>query len=916
MWFIGCLRSTDKPRIYRFKYNQQVNLPERGNTNQDLWGYYNTNSSGTLIPPALLGDPSFYASVTNFSGGNRNPDPTRSQANILTQIFYPAGGSTEYQYEQNDYYDLASNSNKLTGGVRIHKIILHDKLDESKNIVTEYKYVQEGDPNKSSGEVSYSTDELYKKCRYFGFTCPLNQQLSSSNAIQYEYNFITRSSNPEFMHSVDYLRYTRVEESKPGSGKTNYELSGFTSNPDVLPQTRSFTYEASGYWTLTDILSSGEIQGSYIDKSVERGLVLKVKTYAENGNLLQEVSNQYELNPAIFSSRSIRAMSVFTNNYFFNMDELGWMESYEMEYYTINSRWIYLKSSESKVYSTASSLPLVSTENYYYDNADHALLSRVVSTNSKGDAIETKNTYSKDFNLSSANSNYANWSDKTAAAIAYMQQKHWDQALIATFQRKTPSGGGASTILSSNINTYLIDQAPSKLYLDATFSLSSKVPISAGGFIEANVSIGGSGDGLFNADWNSHLKVFQTDKFNTTSNKLIQSHGLDGRPNSSQWNSNSTQVLAEFKNARYSPDQVGDECSYEGFEDNSNTENWASNWVNRITSENHTGAQAYPVVYNSSSLENQFLPTNQYQKFKISAWVKTQAGFHSYGYLKIFSKADGASNTTYPNVPEASKVLYFQDTNGEWRYVECTIDLALVRNQAAFSTDYNINPRLRLRCTITNGDNTHTFWVDDIRFQPVLSECSNSVCDPNTGSTISVSDNRNIPQYYSYDGLGRVLSVSNSKREIVKAYQYSDNLNAFCNSSISSSIARNNCPASNYSYGTYTYVVDECVVSSLVSQADADQQAQVLLNTEGQVQANNNCTCTTCSEEDKKIINDVCYQGTYVFDSMTPCTVSGLSDNYYQVHYHYHYSVDNSNVYLISDCILFNNTLVSAPFQQ
>ena len=78
--------ATNKGKKYSFVYNSQI-LPNRFSTSQDNWGYYNGKDNGEFS--------SF------FEGDDRRVDINKSEAGMLTKIIYPTGGSATFVYEHN-----------------------------------------------------------------------------------------------------------------------------------------------------------------------------------------------------------------------------------------------------------------------------------------------------------------------------------------------------------------------------------------------------------------------------------------------------------------------------------------------------------------------------------------------------------------------------------------------------------------------------------------------------------------------------------------------------------------------------------------------------------------------------------------------------------------------------------------------
>ncbi|HRK55286.1 MAG TPA: RHS repeat protein [Cyclobacteriaceae bacterium] len=116
---------------YTFTYFDGL-FPTIGEENslfhQDHWGYYlgssiNGEPITTLLPPYFNAIPNINGSYTMYSlpGNNRTPNPLSARSGILKRISYPTGGSTEFEYEPNEYwgkpdFNLCGGDFKLTNG--------------------------------------------------------------------------------------------------------------------------------------------------------------------------------------------------------------------------------------------------------------------------------------------------------------------------------------------------------------------------------------------------------------------------------------------------------------------------------------------------------------------------------------------------------------------------------------------------------------------------------------------------------------------------------------------------------------------------------------------------------------------------------------------------------------------------------
>jgi hypothetical protein len=110
----GYYNSPDSEGAYRFTYYDSISsdiLPSKTSFARDHWGYYNGKNSNTSLIPTFTqlnipGD--FVLSEMGTMGTERDADTNFVRAFSLKDIFYPTGGTTEFQYESNDF-DVAKS---------------------------------------------------------------------------------------------------------------------------------------------------------------------------------------------------------------------------------------------------------------------------------------------------------------------------------------------------------------------------------------------------------------------------------------------------------------------------------------------------------------------------------------------------------------------------------------------------------------------------------------------------------------------------------------------------------------------------------------------------------------------------------------------------------------------------------------
>lgn len=88
------------PIEHTFFYDESYFPPCRNSPAQDYWGYYNGATDNLdLIPTVFLEN-----KPIEIKGANRFVNSSKSQFGILKKIIYPTGGFTEFDFENNDSY--------------------------------------------------------------------------------------------------------------------------------------------------------------------------------------------------------------------------------------------------------------------------------------------------------------------------------------------------------------------------------------------------------------------------------------------------------------------------------------------------------------------------------------------------------------------------------------------------------------------------------------------------------------------------------------------------------------------------------------------------------------------------------------------------------------------------------------------
>ncbi|MEQ9406015.1 MAG: RHS repeat domain-containing protein [Cyclobacteriaceae bacterium] len=100
---------------YEFTYESSAFLPDRNSFARDHWGFYNGATSNTRLDPKQYihlpdGVPYPDTDFFIFGDADRNPDLASTKAGVLTQIKFPTGGYTAFNYELNKVQDAEIES--------------------------------------------------------------------------------------------------------------------------------------------------------------------------------------------------------------------------------------------------------------------------------------------------------------------------------------------------------------------------------------------------------------------------------------------------------------------------------------------------------------------------------------------------------------------------------------------------------------------------------------------------------------------------------------------------------------------------------------------------------------------------------------------------------------------------------------
>ncbi len=471
-----------------------------------------------------------------------------------------------------------SPANAITtgGGLRIKRIIDHDGIDEKNNKIKRYDYHYKADKTGSGtlSEYSYGRRMSKPQYAYFAISRDNYSQTSSGgcNSSLYYSSHLMRTSDSNIplngSASGSVVGYDQVTEYLGENGEYGKNVYKYINEPDkVSGYTEPFT---GLFLPIRPPYASSEaepLNGSLINETQYvniKGNYFKVK---ENSSQYQTFDNSenvvYGLEEHVMPTLQLgdKCSQLVMQPCDAN-SMITW-------YKTIKSEWSALIAKTDRIYNEKGDEQhfLETTTNYFYDNPTHKLLTRTVTSNSKGQEITAYTRYPQDFTITSG----AN--DAFTQGLQNLLTRHILVTPIESYtQKKNTDGsniGATSYVLTSFGNNLPL---PKLAYLSMiTAPNSSFVPssISASGLVKDN----------------AYEPRIYFDNYDGYGN-VLQQHKAYDINHSYVWDYNGSEVIAEVSNA------ASNEIAYTSFE-TSSAGYWSVPTSTINTSNALTGKQSY-----------------------------------------------------------------------------------------------------------------------------------------------------------------------------------------------------------------------------------------------------------------------------------------------------------------------------------
>lgn len=371
---------------YNMQYNEAgLIFPPIDTYGIDWYGYYNNTVFDYNFMPSRISA----RANDNYLGTYRQPKLETTKYGILTDIEFPTGGSSHFEYEQNTYSTditgfYTNKINRPAAGLRIAQIKNFD-VNGEEILRRSFSYIDIN--NESSGQL------LWRPVVYSRYIS------SSSGYLQIDRETISSSSDFPYSQGshIEYLRI--IEERIKPSEESNKTLTEYKYNSawnsncrdDIVSANAAFGISESGEnedpanwdWDYNMSSTLNPIPVIY-DGQIRRALILQSRM----GGKLQE-KNLYKndlYHPSIKESYEYS---------FYNPSEIPYFDSdcmwlgYKIQYrYSFNSPYL-----QKKIKSTYNDHDKITTE---YTNIEIDSLgrqSKIITTDSKNKTISESYFY-------------------------------------------------------------------------------------------------------------------------------------------------------------------------------------------------------------------------------------------------------------------------------------------------------------------------------------------------------------------------------------------------------------------------------------------------------------------------------------------------------------------------------------------
>ena len=308
-------------------HNRAADFPDLNTYEIDHWGYYNGNTfldQSTYLPKVKIDSLRYDESIVGTD--YRAPDADHSKLGILTEIRYPTGGKSIFEYEGHDYefivkrisehffkpqlcWNEEDDDPKPTGGVRIKKI--HDY--DSENTCTTREFIYKKEYDQSSGTL------LHLPRYSLAYASYVSRDVSGAPLNTYRWVSGVSTDLPILTASdKSHIGYSQVTEKLSDSSKVVYKFSDYYEIRDRIappvnqnPQP-NYIVNPSPMNSLVDgNVIIPNLMSEPISYHTQRGKLIEKSTYNSDSQLVYKESYIYDRNKTL-ETLSVHRQHIWT----------------------------------------------------------------------------------------------------------------------------------------------------------------------------------------------------------------------------------------------------------------------------------------------------------------------------------------------------------------------------------------------------------------------------------------------------------------------------------------------------------------------------------------------------------------------------------------------------------------------------
>lgn len=353
---------------YAFDYYDETAAFEHNHSFKvDKYGYFNNDDdySQQLFQAK-------YKEVSEMLRTKRNPSESHTRMGMLKTVHYPAGGHSDFQYEQNEVFRFAENVK--VGGLRVKQIDTFSK-DGVPTQSRTFRYNRKENPTQSSGALSF------EPCYYFRYSIIVPRASFDREIVSSLVNVgFSRNSFYEYLRVVEEVRKNPTDSAPLSITEYNF----YSDNADNDGGTPQELYVLHGKETPLRASDGWEVDLSVHPDSEFHSSMLHTAT-PQGGKLRSKIEYAGDMDHPVKREEYVYAES--QNAPLFVLTTF--LCSAANHLYYPNS--VVLSRKTEEVYDSSAALIYRNAEDYSVN--DLGRLDGITRTDSRGDEICDRYTY-------------------------------------------------------------------------------------------------------------------------------------------------------------------------------------------------------------------------------------------------------------------------------------------------------------------------------------------------------------------------------------------------------------------------------------------------------------------------------------------------------------------------------------------